>query len=87
MKQIIAIIERSSEGMYSIYMSHADELSYSIIGTGFSEGEALEDFHKGYKAMKEHYKKVGKRFEEVAFTFQHDAVTYLPYYAKLKSKL
>lgn len=60
MRQVKAVIERASDGTYSIY-SDADDLSYLITGTGETVEEAKKCFEDGYADMKRYYEKEGDR--------------------------
>lgn len=82
MKTVNTIIERSAEGGYSLYMKDADFLSYGITCTGSTEAEAIATFYDLYDGMRALYKEEKKQFEEVAFVFRCDVVSYLQYYAK-----
>lgn len=81
MKKIKAIIERATDGNYSVYMD-ADEMSYLVTGTGKTVEEAVECFKNGYEDMKEYYAEEGKEFEEVEFDYQYDMASFLSYYTK-----
>lgn len=68
MKRVKAVIERSSEGRYSIYMDD-NTLSYLITAEGATLDEAKNDFITYYNETKEYYKSHNEAFEEVAFDF------------------
>ena len=51
MKQVKAIIERSNDGRYSIYMD-APELPYLVTAGGGSLEDAKRDFMERYEDMK-----------------------------------
>lgn len=84
MRRVNAIIERASDGNYSVYMD-ADELPYLITGTGKTANEALNCFKGGYEDMKRFYAEEGKEFEEVEFDYQYDMASFLSYYSKILS--
>lgn len=84
MKQVKAIIERASDGTYSIY-SDADDLSYLITGTGKTVEQAKQDFASGYADMRQYYEQQGKDFEEVEMLFSYDVASFLAYYSKVLS--
>lgn len=84
MKKVKAIIERSSEGIYSIYMDN-DTLSYGVSGQGDTVEQARNDFFAAYEEMKEYYKDENKKFEEVEFIFETDTASFLQYYSKILS--
>ena len=80
MKQVKAVIERASDGTFSIYMD-ADDMSYLVTGTGSTVEEARKVFNDGYEDMKQYYAEEGKEFEEAEFIFQYDVASFLQYYA------
>ena len=80
MRKVKAIIERASDGNYSIYMD-ADDMSYLVTGTGKTVEEALKVFQDGYEDMKQYYAETGKKFEEVEFEYQYAVASCLQYYA------
>ena len=80
MRQVKAVIERASDGNFSIYMD-ADDVSYLVTGTGATVEEARKVFNGGYEDMKKYYEEEGKEFEEVEFVFQYDVASFLQYYA------
>lgn len=84
MRQVKAVIERASDGTYSIY-SDADDLSYLITGTGKTVEEAKKCFEGGYVDMKRYYEKEGKPFEEVEMCYCYDMASFLSYYSKVLS--
>lgn len=81
MKQIKAIIERSSEGRYSIYLND-DRIDYGITATGATEAEAKTSFLQAYEEMKAYYLQEKKAFVEITFVFKRDIISFLQYYAK-----
>ena len=81
MRKVSAIIERASDGTYSIY-SDADDLSYLITGTGATVEEAKQCFEDGYKDMRRYYAEEGKPFTEVEMVYQYDMASFLAYYTK-----
>lgn len=68
MKNVKAIIEKASDGNYSVYMD-ADDMSYLVTGTGKTKDEAVESFKNGYEDMKRYYAEEGKPFEECEFEY------------------
>lgn len=84
MRKVKAIIERASDGTYSIY-SDADDLSYLITGTGKTVQEAKECFSEGYTDMKRYYQSEGKPFEEVEMCYVYDVASFLAYYSNVLS--
>lgn len=81
MRKVNAIIERASDGNYSIY-SDADDLNYLITGTGATVEEAKKCFEGGYEDMRRYYAKEGKPFTEVEMVYQYDMASFLDYYTK-----
>lgn len=81
MKKVKAIIERASDGNYSVYMD-ADNIGYLITGTGTSAEEAIKCFEGGYNDMKAFYAKKGLAFEELNFVYKYDMASFLSYYSK-----
>lgn len=81
MKTVKAIIERGSDGHYSIYIDN-DTLTYGVNGQGDSVESAKEDFFVSYNEMKDYYKEIGKKFEDVNFAFETDVASFLEYYSK-----
>ncbi len=83
MKKVNAIIERASDGTFSIY-SDADpnELGYLVTGTGQTVDEARKYFEGGYSDIKRVYAEEGKPFTEVDFVYQYDMASFLSYYTK-----
>lgn len=84
MKNVRAIIERSNEGVFSIYIDN-NTLSYGISGQGDTVESAKEDFFAAYEEMKEYYREEKKEFEEVEFNFETDVASFLQYYSKVLS--
>lgn len=81
MRKVNAIIERASDGTFSIY-SDADDLDYLITGTGKTVEEAKRYFEGGYEDMRRYYAKEGKPFTEVEMVYQYDMASFLEYYTK-----
>lgn len=81
MRKVKAIIERASDGNYSVYMD-ADNVGYLITGTGTSAEEAIRCFEGGYNDMKGFYAKKGMKFEELEFEYEYDMASFLSYYSK-----
>ena len=80
MKTVVAIIERGSDGRYSVYIEDAG-YPYGIIGTGESVKEAEADFHAGYEDMKAFVLQSGEPFEDVEFVFKYDIPSFLQEFA------
>lgn len=81
MRKVKAIIERASDGTFSIY-SDADDLDYLVTGTGATVEEAMKCFEGGYEDIKRLYADEGKPFVEVEMTYQYDMASFLSYYTK-----
>lgn len=79
-----AVIERASDGTYSIYMDD-DNADYLVTGTGKTVEEAKRVFIGGYEDMKRIYKEDGKKFQERQFEFVYDMASFLEYYRKVFS--
>ena len=80
MKKTIAIIERGTDGRYSIFIENTN-YPYGIIGTGATVKEAMEDFYDGYQEMKEYVVSTGETFVEAEFVFKYDIPSFLQEYA------
>lgn len=80
MKNVVAIIERASDGTYSVY-SDDDNLPFLITGTGATIAEAHDMFVGGYEDMKRVFEEDGKEFEELVFEFHYDVPSFLQQYA------
>lgn len=80
-RKVDAIIERASDGTYSIYMD-ADDMDYLVTGTGKTVDEAMAMFRGGYDDMRRVYGEDGRHFEEVEFVFKYDMASFLNYYTK-----
>lgn len=76
MRKVNAIIERASDGNYSIY-SDADDLDYLITGTGATVEEAKRCFEGGYEDMRRYYAEEGKPFTEIEMVYQYDVASFL----------
>lgn len=84
MRRIYAIIERASDGTYSIY-TDADDLDYLVTGTGSTVEEAKKVFEGGYEDMRRVYAEEGRPFTEVEMTYKYDMASFLAYYSKVMS--
>ena len=82
MKRVKAIIERGTDGIYSIYMDD-NTLEYGINGQGATINEAREDFCAVYKEMRDFYAEQRRPFTEVEFDYEYDIVSFLQYYSKI----
>ena len=77
MKIVNAIVERASDGTFSVYMD-PDATGYLITGTEDTPEAAVEDFKKAYAEMKDFHRKSGKPFDECEFEFVYDTASFLP---------
>lgn len=80
-RKVKAIIERASDGRYSVYMD-ADDMDYLVTGTGKSAEEAIRVFEGGYEDTKRFYAEENKEFEEAEFEFVYDMASFLSYFSK-----
>ncbi|MBO5216795.1 MAG: helix-turn-helix transcriptional regulator [Alistipes sp.] len=80
MKTVKAIIERSADGHFSIYMDD-NSLPYLVTGTGKTVAEARAVFMGGYEDMKRIFTEDGNEFEEVTFEFHYDMASFLQFFA------
>lgn len=80
MKKVVAIIEKASDGNYSIF-SDDDSLPFLITGTGKTVAEAYDVFLGGYLDMKRIFEEDGREFEPLAFEFRYDVPSFLQQYA------
>ena len=80
MKKTNAIIERGTDGKYSIFIENTN-YPYGIIGTGSTVKEAMDDFNDGYNEMKEYVVSTGESFIESEFVFKYDIPSFLQEYA------
>lgn len=80
MRKVNAIIERASDGSYSIY-SDADDLNYLVTGTGSTVQEAKKYFEGGYNDIKRSFAKHNEPFTEVEMVYKYDMASFLSYYA------
>ena len=80
MKNVVAIIEKASDGRYSIF-SDDDSLPFLLTGTGATVAEAYDVFLGGYQDMKRIFEEDGREFEELAFEFRYDVPSFLQQYA------
>lgn len=79
MLKIKAIIERASDGTYSVYTK--DEMPYGLCGVGPTAPEAVADWMQCYAEMKDAAAHDGSAFEDAEFTFAYDVPSMLSYYA------
>ena len=84
MRKVNAVIERASDGTYSVYMD-ADDMSYLVTGTGRTVDEAVRCFQGGYEDMRRYYAEEGKEFVEVEFDYKYDMASFLSYYSGILS--
>lgn len=84
MRKVNAIIERASDGTYSIY-TDADDLGYLVTGTGQTVEEAKKLFEGGYNDIKKSCERHNEPFTEVEMTYKYDMASFLDYYTKVFS--
>ena len=80
MKKIKVFIEPSQYG-YSAYREDND-LDYGLIGEGKTVQETIHDFDLAYDGMRDHYRSIGKPFEEIEYEFFYDTESFLAAYCK-----
>ena len=80
MRKVKAVIERSDDGEFSIYMDDTT-MPYLVTGTGSTVAEARSVFEGGYDDTKAFYISEGMAFEEVEFEYVYDMPSFLQYYA------
>ena len=81
MRKVNAIIERASDGTFSIY-SDADDLEYLVTGTGNTVEEAKKCFEGGYEDIKNYSLRHNEPFTEVEMVYQYDMASFLSYFTK-----
>ena len=79
MKTEKVIVEVSSDGLFSAYMS-SDDYGFGIAGYGDNEKEAMEDFLEAYENIKNVRAENGKTTPEMEFEFVYDKESLLKYY-------
>lgn len=84
MRKVNAVIERASDGTYSIY-SDAEDLGYLVTGTGETVEEAKRYFEGGYEDIKKSYARHNEPFEEVEMCYVYDVASFLNYYSNMLS--
>jgi predicted RNase H-like HicB family nuclease len=82
--RVTVIIEQSSYGRYSAYISD-ERIKFGVLGEGNTAEETIEDFKIGYEDMKETYLNEGKEFPELEFDFKYDTASFLSSYSKVMS--
>lgn len=73
MKKMIAIIEKSEEGGYGIYVPNMN----GLFGYGLTEDEAKADLHEALESQIEHYEETGKDLpdslrDDIEFEYRYD---------------
>ena len=77
---ILAIIEKGEDGLYSIY-SDDEILNHGLGGYGANVEEAKKDFFVSVQEAKEMIVEDGKEFkEEVKVTFKYDLQSFFNYF-------
>lgn len=80
-RKVNAVVERSADGTYSIYMD-AEDMGYLVTGTGKTVEEAKARFMGGYADMWAFHAEGGMPFAEAEFVFVYDTASFLEYYAR-----
>lgn len=78
--KIKAIIERASDGTYSIYHD-CEGLKFLVTGTGKTLEEAQQDFLNGYNDIKEFKAEQGEPIEDVEWEWCYDIASFIREYA------
>ena len=73
MEKMIAIIEKSEEGGYGIYVPNVN----GLFGYGLTEDEAKADLHEALESQIEHYEETGKDLPDmlrgdIEFEYRYD---------------
>ena len=76
MKEIVAIIEKASDGGYGIYCPELQEVP-ALFGHGMTEQEAKENLHENLEAAIEHFEEQGVEVPafltgKVEFDYRYD---------------
>ncbi len=80
MRKELVIIERTSDGSYSLYMQNTD-YNFGLIGTGDTIDDAKLDFKEAYEEIKEIYAEKGEKVPELEFNFRYDMASFLADYS------
>lgn len=80
MKTVTAIIERGTDGRYSVFIEDKD-YPYGVIGTGATVKEAEADFMEGYEDMRLFVEESDGEFEAAEFVFKYDVPSFLQAFA------
>lgn len=83
MKEVKVYIEKAEFG-FSAYMEEAG-LDYGCTGEGKTVEDAIDDFNKSYADIREYFKRHGKPFEEIHYTFYYDTASFLNEFAGIFS--
>lgn len=73
----VKVIVETGKDLFSCFMSGADNLDFSIIGTGKTARKSIEDFKLALGEMKSYYEEIGKDFPEMAKPFGKRPIDYL----------
>lgn len=82
MKKIKSIIERASDGTYSVCTECTDDVNFVVDGIGETVEEAMADFLANYNGMKDACARLGEPIEDVEFSYSYDMASFLAYYSK-----
>lgn len=83
--KVNAIIERSKDGLYSIYIDN-DELSFGLNGQGSSVEEAKEQLMTTYQEIRDMFLEEGKEVPSIEFEYIYDISSFLDFYSGVLSK-
>lgn len=76
----VKVIVETGKDLFSCFMSGADNLDFSIIGTGKTARKSIEDFKLALGEMKSYYEEIGKDFPEMEFEYVFDVGAFFNYY-------
>lgn len=85
MKQVKAFIAREKDGTYSIFVDDKAPINYGLVGEGNTVEEAIAEWNRVYKEMKQSYADDNMPFVEAQFSFVYDVASFLSYYGGLLS--
>lgn len=83
--KVDVIIERNSDGFYSMYMDD-DNLSFGLNGQGDSVEEAKKEMLTAYEEIKEMNSEDGIQTPDLEFEYNYDVASFLDYYSGVLSK-
>lgn len=83
MIQVKAYVAREHNGTYSIFVDDDAPINYGLVGEGKTVEEAIDEWNRMYKEMKDSYAKDGMPFVDAQFSFVYDVPSFLTYYGGL----